>query len=168
VRTSPYEFSQLKRQKLEATSARHELFTYPPTRTEGPELLNDVSGRTSLMLSHASRMHHPILASRRPIIISFEATFRQALKTQYTSSPRPTGQLRRCFQTTGRRLEERLSFRGQLYESTAQRLARERAEEAKFIETRHRMGPSQALKTVSLTIRESGPYTAIGRVIDQK
>lgn len=40
------------------------------------------------------------------------------------------------------RQEEKLSFRGQLYESTAQRLARERAEEARFAATRSAQGNS--------------------------
>src|SRR5947207_6078374 len=38
--------------------------------------------------------------------------------------------------------EEKLSFRGQLYESTAQRLARERAEEARYAAARNAQGNS--------------------------
>jgi hypothetical protein len=53
----------------------------------------------------------------------------------------PLSQCRR-FHRSPPRKEEKLSFRGQLYESTAQRLARERAEEARFAETRNVTGNS--------------------------
>jgi hypothetical protein len=53
----------------------------------------------------------------------------------------PPSQCRR-FHGSPLRKEEKLSFRGQLYESTAQRLARERAEEARFAETRNAAGNS--------------------------
>jgi D-lactate dehydrogenase (cytochrome) len=48
----------------------------------------------------------------------------------------------RRFHGSPPRQEEKLSFRGQLYESTAQRLARERAEEARFAATRDAAGNS--------------------------
>jgi hypothetical protein len=48
----------------------------------------------------------------------------------------------RRFHGSPARQEEKLSFRGQLYESTAQRLARERADEARFAETRNAAGNS--------------------------
>jgi hypothetical protein len=48
----------------------------------------------------------------------------------------------RHFHPSPPRKEEKLSFRGQLYESTAQRLARERAEEARFAANRDAAGNS--------------------------
>jgi hypothetical protein len=48
----------------------------------------------------------------------------------------------RHFHRAPPRQEEKLSFRGQLYESTAQRLARERAEEGRFAATRSAQGNS--------------------------
>lgn len=108
------------------------------------------------------KMKNSICASQRRVLTAFNRTLRQRLDTQNTSFRRPAVQQRRCFRSTRSRPEETRSFRGQLYESTAQRLARERADEAKYIENRQRMGPSKALQTFALTIRESDLSTAIG------
>lgn len=47
------------------------------------------------------------------------------------------------------RKEEKLSFRGQLYESTAQRLARERADESRFAAARNT--PNNTLRLFATT-----------------
>ena len=56
-----------------------------------------------------------------------------------------------------KREEDKRSFRGQLYESTTQRLQRERAEEDKYIEKRQQMGPGRAVQTFAMTIRTFKP-----------
>ena len=106
-------------------------------------------------------MRNAVGASRQPILSTFNQTLRPGLKIQYISFQRSAGQQRRCLRTSRCLAEEKKSFRGQLYESTAQRLARERAEEAKYIENKQKMGPSKALQTFALTIREYGLHTAI-------
>lgn len=101
-------------------------------------------------------MKNPVcVVSKRPAVCAFHHFSRPRLNLQCTSPPRLAGQQRRSFRTGQSRPEETRSFRGQLYESTAQRLARERADESQFIENRQKMGPSKALQTFALTIRGS-------------
>ena len=69
----------------------------------------------------------------------------------------PPSQCRR-FHSSPLRKEEKLSFRGQLYESTAQRLARERAEEARFAEARNAAGNS-TLRLFATTFGMQGPHS---------
>jgi hypothetical protein len=67
----------------------------------------------------------------------------------------------RHFHRAPPRQEEKLSFRGQLYESTAQRLARERAEEARFAATRSAQGNS-TLRLFATTFCMRDPPTTAG------
>jgi D-lactate dehydrogenase (cytochrome) len=62
-------------------------------------------------------------------------------------------QPRRHFHCSNGALEEQRSFKGQLYESVAQRLARERAEQRRFAEAR---GESGGGRMAAMTFGEIG------------
>lgn len=111
-----------------------------------------------LTSSLATKMQEPLFASRRHILNVINQTSRRGPYMRCVPSSRSAGQHNRFFRSAPIPSEEKRSFRGQLYESTAQRLARERAEEARFIDNRQKMGPSKVVRTFAITIRMSDVY----------
>ena len=69
--------------------------------------------------------------------------------TTHSSVPNVISRQTRCFRTTPLRREERPSFKGQLYESTKQRVDRERAEIDRFARMQKE---SPMLRNIAMTI----------------
>ncbi|KGY15649.1 glycolate oxidase, subunit GlcD [Paracoccidioides brasiliensis Pb03] len=71
------------------------------------------------------------------------------ISTAHMTFPQCLRQQLRRFGATSRCMEENLSFKTQLYESTQQRLIRERAEQARYAKAQHE---TPAVRTVAMTV----------------